>query len=61
MTRETGPRPKTVLTGLNYHGEDFDSVFRSMRAEGSIVKYGKRKDAKWGAPGWVRPQRRRFQ
>lgn len=60
MTRETGPRKKTVLAGLNQLGEDFDAVFAAMRAAGEIRKYGKKRDATWGVPGWVRPPRKRF-
>lgn len=62
VTRETGPRIRNVLAGLNYGGKaDFDAVFQAMRAAGELKKYGKKRDAKWGVPGWVNPPRRRFQ
>lgn len=61
MTTETGPRSMNVLRGINHHAEDFDGVVKAMREAGELVKYGKKRDAKWGAPGWVKPKRRKFE
>lgn len=61
VTTETGPRPLNVLRGINRHGEDFEAVIAAMRSAGELKRYGKKRGSKWGAPGWVRSPRRRFQ
>lgn len=64
VTTETGPRSMNVLRGLvrtPVQAAQFDKIIKAMRAAGELKKYGKRKDAKWGAPGWKRPPRRRFE
>lgn len=63
ITADTGPRSMNVLRGvarMSGEAEQLPEIVRAMRAAGELVKYGKKRDAKWGAPGWVAPKRKRF-
>lgn len=55
ITSETGPRSMNVLRGLARTADQvwrFDSIIKRMRAAGELVKYGSKRGATWGAPGW---------
>lgn len=63
ITSETGPRSMNVLRGvarMSGEAEQLPKIVRDMRAAGELVKYGKKRDSKWGAPGWKRPPHKRF-
>ena len=58
-TRESGPVSYNSLQGLAYTATQktrFPEIFDAMLADGEIVMYGKRRGARYGAPGW-KPKR----